>query len=307
MRRSLIVTVIVAGLVLTGAVGAVAFGSFGDWSEAELIEDFGPGAHEDFNTAGFEGCPFISPDGKTFFIASIRDGGLGGLDIWVSTRDHVDEAWGEPVNLGEPINSTGADFCPTIARDGKTFFFVSNRPGGCGAGDIYTARFKPGFTVDEVTHLGCEVNSAADEHSPFPANIPGIGPVLLYSSARSQGGTDPAGDHDLYMSTSHGGVYGAGELILGLNLNTAAIEGQPNLRRDGLELFFFSNRTGALGNDIYSASRDSVFDDWDEPVNLGPDVNSTGNEGRPSLSWDGRTLYFGSTQSGVQDIYVTTR
>ena len=306
MRRSLIVTVIVIGLALTGSVAAVAFGSFGSWSQAVLIEDFGPGAHEDFNTAGFEGCPFISPDGKMFLMASIRDGGMGGLDVWVSTRDHTDDPWGEPVNLGAPVNSTGNDFCPTMSRDGKQLFFVSNRPGFCGGGDIFTARLGPNLAVDEVTHLGCEVNSSADEHSPFPANIPGIGPVLLYSSARTEAGdVDAVTDHDLYMSPSQGGVSGAGQLIPGVN--TASQDGQPNLRRDGLELFFYSNRPGAQGNDIYSASRASVFDDWGTPVNLGSLVNSASAESRPSLSWDGTTLYFGSTRTGTQDIYVTTR
>jgi hypothetical protein len=50
---------------------------------------------------------------------------------------------------------------------------------------------------------------------------------------------------------------------------------------------------------------------WSTPLNLGPNVNSTtGAETRPSLSWDGTTLYFGSTRSGgdgMADHYVTTR
>lgn len=306
MKRSLIVTALVAVLVGTGAVAGGAFGAFGDWSTAVDIEEFGAGAHADFNTTdSTEGCPFISPDGTMFFIASNRAGGLGGLDIWVSTRDHKDDEWGAPVNLGAPINSASNDFCPTIGRDGKSFFFVSNRPGYCGAGDIFAARFGNDLTVETVEHLGCDVNSASDEASPFPTNMPGLGPVLFYSSARSLGVGDTAGDHDLYMSTSRGGVYQAGEAIPGVN--TTSNDGQPNVRRDGLELFFYSNRTGAAGNDIYSASRSSVFDDWDEPVNLGPAVNSAGSETRPSLSWDGTTLYFGSTRAGSSDIYVTTR
>jgi hypothetical protein len=83
-------------------------------------------------------------------------------------------------------------------------------PGYCGAGDIFAARFGRDLTVDAVEHLGCDVNSAFDEHSPYPTNIPGVGPVLFYSSARPLDAADTAGDHDLYMSTSHGGVYQAG-------------------------------------------------------------------------------------------------
>ena len=93
--------------------------------------------------------------------------------------------------------------------------------------------------------------------------------------------------------------------------NSAAEDGQPNVRRDGLELFFFSTRPGTLGMaDLYSATRSSGSDPWSTPVKLGPDVNSAAAETRPSLSWDGTTLYFGSTKPGGEgssDHYVTTR
>lgn len=305
MRRSTTIAVLTAIMTLTGAIAASAFGGFGDWEEAENIESFGPGAHENFNTPSAEGCPFISPDGKKFFIASNRAGGEGGLDIWVSTRASESDPWGEPQNLGPPINSAANDFCPTIARDGKTFFFVSTREGHCGTsanGDIYTTRFGPGLEVDSVTHLGCEVNSAWDEHSPFPINIPGQGPTLFYSSARPADASDTPGDHDLYSSVRRGNSYGPGQLLEGIN--TDANEGQPNVRRDGQEIFFWSDRPGGQGGqDIYSATKSGPVGSWENPENLGPAVNSAAGESRPSLSWDGTTLYFGS----AGDIYVTTR
>lgn len=283
-------------------VEALRADAFGDWSAALDIESAPPGAHENFNTAATEGCPFISRDGKTFFIASDRD---GTLDIWVSTRERVTDPWGEPEKVGAPINTEYADFCPTLARDGHTFFFASNRPGYCGTtpnADLYESRLGPdGF--GPAKHLGCEVNSPFDEHGPFPLTMPGEGPVLFFSSARAAGPSDTPGDHDLYMSRFHGGKYGAAELVEGVN--TEFNDGQPNLRRDGRELFFYSNRGG--NNDIYSASRASGFDPWSTPLPLGPDVNSAASETRPSLSWDGRTLYFGSTRAGSNDIYVTTR
>lgn len=310
MRRKLTITALAVVLTLTGALGAFAFGGFGPWGVAEDIESFGAGAHQNFNTPDkTEGCPFISPDGKMFFIASNR---AGTLDIWVSTRANETEQWGEPVRLGPPINTElYADFCPTIGRDGKTFFFASNRPGFCGGtanADLYTTRLNSDLEATSVTHLGCVdqggVNSAWDEHSPFPAEMPGLGPVLFYSSARPLFDGDAAGDHDLYMSPRHGGVYMEGTAIPGIN-TTQYHEGQPNVRRDGQELFFYSNRTG--NNDIYSATKESPTGPWEPPVNLGSDVNGPGQETRPSLSWDGTTLYFGSTRSGVQDVYVTTR
>ncbi|MEO7572141.1 MAG: hypothetical protein ABIX10_06865 [Acidimicrobiales bacterium] len=92
-------------------------------------------------------------------------------------------------------------------------------------------------------------------------------------------------------------------------LSSAAQDGQPNLRRDELEICFCSDRPGSLGNDIYAAIRASSADAWSMPVNLGPAVNAEASETRPSLSWDGTTLYFGSNRAGGEgdtDHYVTT-
>lgn len=310
MRRSLTITVLVAVMTIGVAAAAVAFGGFGPWGVAESIETFGAGANENFNTEYTEGCPFISPDGKAFFVASNRPGGLGGLDIWVSTRANESEAWSEPVNVGAPINSAANDFCPTMGRDGKTFFFASTRLGYCGEApnaDLYTTRLDGSFHARSVTHLGCDVNSAWDEHSPFPAEIAGVGPALFYSSARPLNELDAAGDHDLYYSPQVQGVYQAGVPVS--EINTTANEGQPNVRRDGQEIFFWSDRAGGEGGpDIYSSYRSSPLGAWETPQNLGPNVNSAFGETRPSLSWDGTTLYFGSTRVGGQsDVYVTAR
>ncbi len=319
MRRALVAVVSAVLLILTGALSGAAHPTRGEWSPAESIETFGAGADEEFNlsavpgvTGGVEGCPFIAKDGLSFFIASDRLGGQGGLDIWISTRTSVDDAWGAPWNPGPPINTAAADFCPTLAHDGHSFFFASSRSGFCGTApnaDLYTARWNEDGTFGTPQHLGCEVNSGADEHSPFPTNLEGTGPVLFYSSARAASPIDAAGDHDLYMSHQlMSGAWGAGALVP--DVNTTAMDGQPNVSRDGLELYFYSNRGGpdALGgNDIYVSTRDHVMAAWGEPRNLGPAVNSAGAESRPSLSWDMSTLYFGSTRAGTSDIYVTTR
>ncbi|MFW6206977.1 MAG: hypothetical protein ACOC5J_03490 [Gemmatimonadota bacterium] len=269
-----------------------------------------PGAHEQFNTAALEGCPFISRDGKKFFMASDREGGLGGIDIWMSTRSKRDEPWGEPVNAGAPVNSEANDFCPTLARDGHTFYFVSTRggEGSCGGGDIYVTRLRDDGDFDEPRNLGCTVNSEHDEFSPFPMPEPRTGPVLYFSSTRPRPGGEGEGG-DIYMTESHGGVFGSPELVPGIN--SLSDDGHPNVRRDGLEIFFYSRRADLPdaqgGPDIYVASRASTSDPWSTPANLGSTINSAGAETRPSLSWDGTRLYFGSSREGSGDIYVTTR
>lgn len=286
---------------------------YASWSPATRVEQI-PGTNPDFNGPDLDGCPFISRDGKTLYLASNRPGGIGGIDVWVATRPSADDPWGAPVNVGEPVNSPANDFCPTIDRDGHLFFFVSNRPGGCGGTDIYLSRLRNESGFEQPENLGCEVNSSADEASPFPLPQRTTGPVLYFSSARSGGFSAESpgavvGDADLYLSESHGGVFGPAQLVPGAN--SAAEDGQPNVRRDGLELFFFSTRPGTLGMaDIYTAVRSVASEPWSTSVNLGPNVNSAAAETRPSISWDGRTLYFGSTRAGGEgssDIYVTTR
>jgi len=282
------------------------------WSPAVSMEVSTPGADPEFNTASLDGCPFIAPDGRQFFMASNRPGGLGGIDIWVSTRDQASDPWGAPVNVSA-VNSADDDFCPTMSRDGKTLYFVSRRQAGiqgtdwCGGSDIYVARARNDQGFEAPENLGCTVNSTADEFSPFPLLEPGNGPVLYFSSTRPGLGTGG----DLYESASHGGVFGPAELVP--NVNSTVDDGQPNLRHDGLEIFFFSSRAvaGAQGgNDIYVATRASLADSWSTPSNLGSNVNSAASETRPSLSWDALTLYFGSTRAGGDggsDIYLTTR
>jgi Tol biopolymer transport system component len=299
-------------LAVLAASALAASGDFSAWSPALRVET--TGADPEFNGPSLDGCPFISRDGKTFYMASTRPGGLGGIDIWVSTRDSVRDEWGAPVNAGAPVNSPANDFCPTISRDGHLFYFVSNRPGGCGGDDIYTTRLRPGGW-DPVANLGCDVNSSANEAGPFPLPEAASGPVLYFSSNRAGGfsAEQPGavtGDADLYQSRSHGGSFQPAELVAAAN--SGAEDGQPTLRRDGLELFFFSTRPGTLGMaDIFTATRATTSEPWSAPVNLGPNVNtSNGAETRPSLSWDGTALYFGSTRpggEGMADHYVTTR
>jgi len=78
----------------------------------------------------------------------------------------------------------------------------------------------------------------------------------------------------------------------------------PNVRKDGLEIVFNSNRAGGFGGqDVYTSTRASTSDPWTAPVNLGAAVNTAGGETRSSLSWDGRRLHFG--RDG--EIFVSTR
>jgi WD40-like Beta Propeller Repeat len=98
---------------------------------------------------------------------------------------------------------------------------------------------------------------------------------------------------------------------LGPIINSMFDEAGPAISKDGLSLYFLSNRPGGVGNsDIWLSCRDRVEDSWGVPVNLGPTVNSTFNEVVPNLSRDGHYLFFTSDRpggSGNLDLWVSFR
>lgn len=268
---------------------------FGDWAAPVIAESI-PGTSSELNTAANDGYPIMSPDGLSLYIVSDRPGGMGALDILVSNRASTDDAWGAPENLGLPINSSANDWSPTPVP-GHGLFFVSTRIGGCGLDDIYFTRFKDG-AWEEPQNVGCQINSAAFDFGPSYFEDESGNAVLYFSSNR-------AGTQDVYSSVD----FGAAQLVP--ELNTAFNDVRPNVRKDGLEIVFDSNRPGGFGLlDIYTASRATTADPWSTPTNLGPLINSAGNDARPTLSRDGLTLMFGSNRGGgdgQSDIYVTTR
>lgn len=136
--------------------------------------------------------------------------------------------------------------------------------------------------------------------------------MLLYFSSNRPGGFAPDSgppDADLYVSQLTPFGFRPAQVVPGLN--TANNDARPNLRSDGREIVFDSDRPGTLGGpDIYSATRAKVTDAWSTPTNLGAPINSPAGESRASLSQEGTSLYFGTTRPGVEgsgDIVVATR
>lgn len=103
------------------------------WSAGVLVPEL--------SSSGRDTRTFVRRDGREIFITSNRTGGVGGLDIWVATREDSSHRWSTPVNPGPPLNSAADDGSPALSRDGTTLYFFSTRPGGFGGRDIwFTAR-----------------------------------------------------------------------------------------------------------------------------------------------------------------------
>jgi WD40 repeat protein len=296
-----------ACLVSIVSLAAVAQAvNFSAWAPAQKIDEIA-GNSSELNTPFLDGCPIQSPDGLSLYMASNRPGGLGLLDIWVARRESTTAPWGAPQNLGEPVNSAADDFCPTPIRGGG-LFFVSREalPGSCGMGDIYFTRFDPVRGWREPQHLACAPegpNGPLDEQGPSYLKLDGK--ALLYFSRSS---ASVAGD--IYVSKRPtGGSFGPAKPVAELN-DAAANDIQPNVRKDGLEVVFSSNRAGTLGGqDVWVATRSTIGSAWSAPLNLGGAVNTGAGETRPSLSWNARTLLFGRAPGpeGMSDIYISNR
>ncbi|MFH1881141.1 MAG: M56 family metallopeptidase [Planctomycetota bacterium] len=281
---AMLLLAVLACVVLTNAYVAKADFIFG------TPINLGPAV----NSSAFDGGPIISADGLELYFTSNRPGGSGSFDIWVATRETIQDPWGEPVNLGPTVNSSSLDANNGISADGLSLYIFSNRPGGSGALDIWvTTRASISEPWGEPVNLGPTVNSSADDGGPY---ISADGLSLFFESNRSGG----YGGNDIYVSTRATTDDPWGEPVnLGPTVNSSVWDWFPSLSADGLSLFFTSVRSGGSGgDDIWVATRETTDDPWGEPVNLGPTVNSSAAETCPNISADGSTLSFHSNRPG---------
>jgi WD40 repeat protein len=158
----------------------------------------------------------------------------------------------------------------------------------------------------EPVNLGPVVNSSAGDMN---AGLSSNGHELYFVSDRADG----LGGNDIWVShRSCSECPWEAPVNLGPPINTAAVEGAPTLSNNGRLLFFHSDRPGGVGNiDVWVSQRISTGADgdiWSDPVNLGPDVNTSGAEQGVYYVREGgegtATLYFNRTPTGGSvDIY----
>lgn len=300
-NRSLLVAA--SAFATVGIAGPLLAVQFGDWSVPVSAEI---GSNSELNTAFNDGCPILSPDGLSLYMATNRPGGAGGLDIWVATRATTTSGWGAPVPLPSEINTAENEFCPTPIQ-GRGLFFV-RAPAGTMNGDIYRTRLGDnGWRAPE--RLPDTINSSFQEWSPAYFKDKAGNDVLYFATTRD-------GPQKIYVSVNYGQARPVAEL------NAGGDAARPNVRSDGLEIVFDSTRSPNLSlpgapvtPDIWTATRSSTAKPWSVPKHL-PGVSSPLVDTRASLSWDGTFLLVGSTRAGTEtapgvplqpDIYVSTR
>lgn len=192
-----------------------------------------------------EGAQTISPDGKyLFFTGCNRPDGLGRCDIYVSHREGKD--WGEPYNVGKPVNSEYWESQPAISPDGRTLYFISNRPGGSGGYDIWKSTITDDAKWGPAINLGPEINTPYDENTPF---LHADGKTLYFSSD----GWPGFGNKDIYYSRMDDNDKFQKPINLGYPINSFENESGLIVSADGNLGMFSSNlKDGFGGQDIYS-------------------------------------------------------
>jgi len=302
-KSKLCITSLIGSLVLVSAFTASSGAQkYSDWSAPINL---GPVV----NSTATDRGPAISKDGLSLYFASTRlSGSFGGEDIYVSQRQSQDSEWGPPVNLGPIINTTANEMVPAFSRDGHLLFFASNRlDGSFGGVDIWVSRrdhIHDDFAWQPAENLGAGVNSSSIDAGPSYFDNDEVGVPQLYFNSNRLGGSG-----SIYVSEQAAdGSFGPAVLVLELSLGDGA---RASIRHDGLEIFFTSTRPGSIANsqDLWVATRDSVFDAWSAPINLGSPVNSELVDVQPYISSDRETLFFASNRpgGGPTDLYMSTR
>ena len=299
----------VAVLALLGLHPAADGQKFTEWSAPVNL---GPVVNSTYSEAG----TYVSRDGLSVYFGSTREGGVGAagtFDIWVSHRETSDGAWGPPVNVGPVVNTVNNEQTPMLTIDGHRLYFARDGSGGYGSQDLYVSRRQrqeddTGWR--EPVNLGPGVNTAAEESGPSIIEDDKTGVLTLYfSSTRAK--PVGMGYEDIYVSTAHPGEP-FGPAVLEALLSGPYRDVRPFLQREGLEVYFDSNRPGSLGTavDLWTSSRESLWAPWSDPVRLPDTINSNVVDARPVVSFDGTELYFHSTRAGgygANDLYRSTR
>jgi Tol biopolymer transport system component len=251
---------------------------------------------EPINTESYDSSPYISPDGLELYFCSDRS---GNGDIWICRRGDTQESWGNPEDLGKPVNSNFWDFSPWLTPDGLELYFASGRPEGTGGYDLWVCtRETLQDSWGPPENLGIGINTIRNEVSPC---LSADGKELYFSDFRTQYFRDGGiGGGDLWVSRrEYVGASWGKPTNLGTGINSPFTDYYPQLEGGDLLLFFISNRPEGYGQlDIWVSARPRIDEPWGPPINLGPGINTERDEHRVYITPDIRNIYFGSDRPG---------
>jgi OOP family OmpA-OmpF porin len=250
---------------------------------------------EKVNSEFSEMRPLISPDGKTlYFSRRNHPGNVGGVkdyeDIWFSEMDTVSGEWMEAQNIGSVLNNDGPNFISSITPDGNTMVLLLGNEyksnGKMAAGVSISTKTADGWSKPQNLEIPNNYN-LSDKANFYMANNR---KAIIMAVERE----DSYGDRDLYVSFLEDDGKWTEPKNLGNTVNTASEESAPFLAADD-ETLYFSSRgfSGYGGSDIYVTRRlDDTWENWSEPQNLGPEINSELDDEFFNIPASGQYAYY---------------
>lgn len=211
------------------------------------------------------------------------------------------------VNPADDVNSNYNDYCPSVVNG--NLYFTSDRSGSTGGeryprlgsyySDIYLSKISENG-LSNPKAMGNTINSGENEGaSAFNAE----GTVMIYTRCHGKGFDSSCA---LLLTTKNAGSWSKPEAI-SFSVSSDYMYGHPTLSDNGKTLIFSSNVPGGEGGHDLYVSKKLGPGKWSNPVNLGPKVNTSGDEMFPFLL-DDRTLYFSSNGHpgfGALDVFVS--
>ncbi len=205
-----------------------------------------------------------------------------------------------PQNLGDSINTSDLEYFPSLTIDGQKMIFtkrIKNK-------ESFYESDRVNGNWGKAFPLSGKINS--NDFNVGAQNISQDGEWLVFTGCNFPQGN---GSCDLYISylTKNGW---SEPQNLGWDVNTEFWESTPSLSPDKRDLYFSSDRPGGYGGrDIWVSHHNE--NGWSKPENLGPEINTAGDESTPFIHADNQTLYFNSSglpgYSEKPDLFVTRK
>ncbi|MEM9935576.1 MAG: OmpA family protein [Bacteroidota bacterium] len=251
-------------------------------------------------------APFMHPHDSILFFTSRREKedvmdpfSKTDENLYYSFRDFMDGEWVRAEKLPDIINSKFNEGSACLSPNGLTLYFTrcNDDETGFGDCDLYEATYDPtDDSWNDVHNLGAEVNTSYWDSHP---NISEDGKYLYFASNRAGG----YGATDIYVSEKNGEGKWGKAVNLGPMVNSSQDEVTPFFHRINKTLYFSSSgQVHSLGGfDIYRSRW--MGEDWESPRNVGPLVNTRGNDYYFSIDGKADFIYY-SRSEGQEDNHL---
>ena len=183
------------------------------------------------------------------------------------------------------INTDADEALPAISIDGSRMIFT-RREGRFE--NLHTSNWS---NEQKEWGVGRSISRSQEEYNEGAHAISADGTIMAFTACNRR---DALGSCDIYIMM----LQENGSWTLPTNLqtvNSSAWDGQPAFSADGRTLYFSSSRKGGQGKrDLWVSRLENQAGNaaWSPPQNLGPNINTSGNESSPYLHYDDRTMYF---------------